>query len=76
MRAWCSVSTFILVAAWEQSLHPGSPGQRLAHRKGPLNVENAVRTTGPLVSRRNPRGLSGPFCQPLTTEDKQVAFEG
>ena len=53
MRAGCSASTFILVAAWEQSLHPGSPGQRLAHRKGPLNAENAVRTTGVLTAGRN-----------------------
>ena len=35
MRAACSASTFISVAEWEQSLHPGSPGHRLAHRKGP-----------------------------------------
>ena len=54
MRAGCSASTFILVAAWEQSLHPGGPGHRLAHRKGPLNAENAVRTTGLPLSRRNP----------------------
>ena len=60
MRARCSASTLILVAAWEQSLHPGSPGHRLAHRKGPLNAENAVRTTGLLVSRRNAEGLNGP----------------
>ena len=30
MRAGCSASTFILVAAWEQSLHPGGPGHRFA----------------------------------------------
>ena len=48
MRAECSASTFILVAEWEQSLHPGSPGHRLAHRKGPLNAENAVRIKGNL----------------------------
>ena len=47
MRAGCSASTFILVAEWEQYLHPGSLGHRLAHRKGPLeNSEKAVRTTG------------------------------
>ena len=37
-----------------KSLHPSSPGQRLAHRKGPLNAENAVRTTGLLSTGRNP----------------------
>ena len=46
MRAACSASTFILVAAWEQSLNPGSPGHRLSHRKGQLNADIAVRTTG------------------------------
>ena len=46
LRAGCSASTFILVAVWEQSLHPDSPGQRLALRKGPLNADIAVRTTG------------------------------
>ena len=52
--------TFILVAAWEQSLHPGGPGQRLAHRKGPLNAENAVRTTGLLTAGRNPGDRTDP----------------
>ena len=54
LRAGCSASTFILVAVWEQSLHPDSPGQRLAHRKGPLNADIAVRTTGLPTARRNP----------------------
>ena len=54
MRAEGSASTVILVAAWEQSLHPGGPGHRLAYRKGPLNAENAVRTTGLLTAGRNP----------------------
>ena len=60
MRARCSASTFILVAAWEQSLRPSSPGNRLPHRKGPLNAENAVRTTGLLTAGRKPR--IGVFC--------------
>ena len=50
MRAGCPASTFTLVAEWEQSLRPGSPGNRLAHQKGPLNAENAVRTTGVMYS--------------------------
>ena len=54
MRAGCSASTFILVAAWEQSLHPGSPGHRLANREGPVKAEIAVRTTGLLTAGRNP----------------------
>ena len=56
MRAGCSASALILIAAWEQSLHPGSPGNRLEHRKGPLNAENAVRTTGVLTAGRNRGG--------------------
>ena len=43
--AGCSASTFILVAEAQQSLHPDSSDHRPAHRKGPLNAENAVRTT-------------------------------
>ena len=31
----------------------GGPGQRLAHRRRPLNAENAVRTTGLLTAGRN-----------------------
>ena len=60
MRAGCSASTFILAAEWEQSLHPSSPGHRLAHRKGQLNADNALRTTGLPVSRRNPGERTGP----------------
>ena len=56
MRAGCSASTFILVAEWDQSLHLGSPGHRLANREGPVNAENALRTTGLLTAGRNPRG--------------------
>ena len=37
-----------------ESLHPGGPGHRLAHRNGLLNAEKAVRTTGLLTARRNP----------------------
>ena len=55
MRAGCSASTFILVAERDQYLHPSSPGHRLAHRKGPLNAGNAVRTTGLLIAGRNRR---------------------
>ena len=69
MRAGCSASTFISVAAWEQSLHPGSPGHRLAHRKGPLNAENAVRTSGlPLTAGRNPGGLNGYRLSTVATQ--------
>ena len=35
-------------------LHTGSSGHRLAHWKGLLNAENAVRTTGLLTAGRNP----------------------
>ena len=59
MRAGCSASIFTLVAAWEQSLHPGGPGHRLAHRKGLLNAENAVRTTSVPLRRRNPWEQNG-----------------
>ena len=69
MRAGCSASTLILVAAWEQSLHPGSSGNRLAHRKGQLNADNAVRTTGLLTAGRNPGGLNGP--RPPTVDDRR-----
>ena len=44
-------------------LHPSSPGQRLAHRKGPLNAENAVRTTGLLTTGRDPGDRTGPACR-------------
>ena len=76
MRAGCSASTFILVAAWEQSLHPGSPGHRLANREGPVKAEIAVRTTGLLTAGRNQGDRTGPACQPLTTEGNNVPFEG
>ena len=59
MRAGSSASTFVLVALWGQSLHPGNAGHKPAHRKGPLNAENAVRTTGLPLSRRNPRERTG-----------------
>ena len=76
MRAGCSASTFVLVAAWEQSLHPGSPGNRLEYRKGPLNADNAVRTTGLLTAGRNPGDRTDPVRQPLATEGKNVTSEG
>ena len=65
MRAGCSALTFILVAAWEQSPHPGSPGNRLALRKGPLNAAQSkcdVRKTGLLPRRaeRNPGDKTAP----------------
>ena len=37
-----------------KSLHPSSPEHGPAHRKGPLNAENAVRTTGLPTAVRNP----------------------
>ena len=43
-----------------KSLHPCGPGQRRAHRKGPLNAENAVRPTGLLTAGRNPEDRSDP----------------
>ena len=76
MRAGCSASTFILVAVWEQSLHPGSPGHRLANREGPLNAENALRTTGLLTGGRKPGDRTGPVCQRLKSKGCNVTFEG
>ena len=75
LRAGCSASTFILVAAWEQSLHPGSPGHRLAHRKGPLNAENAVRTTGLLTAGRNP-GTERTRLPAVDEQGEQRYFRG
>ena len=40
-----------------KSLPPVSLGYRLAHRKGSLNAENAVRTTGLPIAGRKPRGV-------------------
>ena len=74
MRAVCSESTFILVAEWEQSLHPGRLGQRFAHGRGPLNAEIAVRTTGRLTVGRNPRDRTNPAYQPFTTEKQERSF--
>ena len=52
-----------------KSLHPSSPGQRLAPRKGPLNAENAVRTTGLLTGGRNPGDGTGPTCRTVVIPD-------
>ena len=52
-----------------KSLCPSSTERGSAHRKGPLNVENAVRTTGLLTAGRNPEDRTDPDCQPLMTED-------
>ena len=76
MRAGCSASTFILVAAWEQSLHPGSPGHRLANREGPVKAEIAVRKTGLLTAGRNPGGQNGPSLPTVDDQGNNVAFEG
>ena len=76
MRAGCSASTFILVAAWEQSLHPGSPGHSLANREGPVKAEIAVRTTGLLTAGRNPGDRTDPACQLLTTDYNNATSEG
>ncbi len=62
MRARCSASIFYLGCGVGKSLHTGSPGQRLAHRKGPLNAENAVRTTGLLTAGRKHRLGVLPEC--------------
>ena len=59
-----------------KSLHSGSPGHRLANRKGPVKAEIAVRTTGLLTAGRNPGDRTGPRCQLLTTEGKNVPSEG
>ena len=75
MRAGCSASTFILVAAWEQSLHPGNPEHRLAHRKRPLNAENAVRTTGLLTAGRN-RGAERARLPTVDDQGQQRYFRG
>ena len=77
MRAGCSASTFILVAAWEQSLHPGSPGHSLANPEGPVKAEIAVRKTGLLTAGRNPPGdRTGPRCQLLTSKGSNVTSKG
>ena len=61
-----------------KSLHPSSPGQRLAPRKGPLNAENAVRTTGLLTAGHNQGARTGPACRtvarpaPLPHQGREV----
>ena len=72
MRAGGSASTVILVAEWKQSLHSGSPEHRLARREGPLNAENAVRTTGLASSRRN-RGQNVPHL-PAPDDRRQQRY--
>ena len=54
---------FYLDCGVGKSLHPGRPRHRLAHRKGPLKAEIAVRTTGLLTAGRNPglKGLRGKY---------------
>ena len=74
-RRVCSVGLY-LGCGVGKSLHPSSPGQRLAPRKGPLNAENAVRTTGLLTAGRNPGDRTCPVYQLLTTKGNNVAFEG
>ena len=54
-RRVCSVN-FYLDCGVGKSLHPGSPGHRLANREGPAKAENAVLTTGLLTAGRKPRG--------------------
>ena len=74
-RRVCSVGLY-LGCGVGKSLHPSSPGQRLAPRKGPLNAENAVRTTGLLTARRNPGDRTDPVCQLLTTEATTLLSKG
>ena len=67
---------FYLDCVVGKSLHPGRPGHRLAHRKGPLNAENAARTTGLLTAGRTPGGRTDPVCQPLTTKATTLLSRG
>ena len=74
MRAGCSASTFILVAAWEQSLHPGSPGHSLANREGPVKAEIAIRTTGLSDRGTQPGGQDGPHLPTVDDRRQQRSF--
>ena len=76
MRAGCSASTFNLVASWENPCTQVVLGTDSHTGKGPLDADVAVRTTGLLTAGRNLGGRTGPVCQLLTTDGKNVAFEG
>ena len=52
-----------------KSLHPGGPGHRLAHQKGRVKAEIAVRTTGLLTGGRNPGDGTGPACRTVVIPD-------